>query len=107
MSWLYRREASQLLSYDRQISESFDASIFVSANEAKLFKQLAPESEQQVTHLNNGVDYHYFDPTKSCTNPYQAGPILAFTGGFMDSLSSSTQPGGLVNCLQPLSLSGL
>jgi len=80
MSWLYRREASQLLCYERQISESFDASVFVSANEAKLFKQLAPESEQQVTHINNGVDYHYFDPTGSYTNPYQAGPILAFTG---------------------------
>jgi len=80
MSWLYRREANQLLNYDRQISQNFDASVFVSASEARLFKQLAPESKQQVTHLNNGVDSHYFDPTQSYNNPYQAGPILAFTG---------------------------
>lgn len=80
MSWLYRREARQLLKYDRQIASSFDASVFVSASEAKLFKQLAPESEQQITYLNNGVDYHYFDPTENYENPYSAGPILAFTG---------------------------
>lgn len=80
MSWLYRREANELLNYDRKVASAFDASVFVSANEAKLFKQLAPESEQRVTHINNGVDYHYFDPTETHANPYEEGPVLAFTG---------------------------
>jgi len=80
MSWLYRREANELLSYDRNVASGFDASVFVSASEAKLFKQLAPESEQHVAHINNGVDYHYFDPAGIYSNPYKGGPVLAFTG---------------------------
>ena len=80
MSWLYRREANELLNFDRRAAKNFDASVFVSASEARLFKQLAPESEQQVTHINNGVDYHYFDPTITHENPYQNDPVLAFTG---------------------------
>lgn len=80
MSWLYRREANELLGFDRRAAKSFDASVFVSASEARLFKKLAPESEQQITHINNGVDYHYFDPAISHENPYPNGPILAFTG---------------------------
>jgi len=80
MSWLYRREARQLLAYDRKIAKNFDASVFVSVSEAKLFKQMAPESEQQITHINNGVDYHYFDPAEFYENPYPSAPILAFTG---------------------------
>jgi len=80
MSWLYRREASELLGYDRELAVSFDASVFVSASEAALFKQLAPESEQRVGHINNGVDYHYFDPAETYPNPYPQSPILAFTG---------------------------
>ncbi|MEZ5525432.1 MAG: TIGR03087 family PEP-CTERM/XrtA system glycosyltransferase [Pseudomonadales bacterium] len=80
MSWLYRREAKELLRFDRRSAEVFDASVFVSASEAELFKRLAPESAQRVTHINNGVDYHYFDPAIVHENPYQEGPVLAFTG---------------------------
>jgi hypothetical protein len=44
MSWLYRYEANQLLRYERQVARDYDASLFVSAPEAALFRQLAPES---------------------------------------------------------------
>jgi len=80
MSWLYRREARELLRYDRKLASTFDASVFVSASEAKLFKQLAPESKQRVSHINNGVDYHYFDSEETHDSPYPDAPVLAFTG---------------------------
>jgi len=44
LSWLYRREADKLLAYERAMAAETDVSIFVSAEEAELFKQLAPES---------------------------------------------------------------
>ena len=80
MSWLYRREARELLRYDRKLARTFDASVFVSASEAALFKQLAPESKQRVSHINNGVDYHYFDSQGAHDSPYPDVPVLAFTG---------------------------
>lgn len=80
MSWLYRREARELLRYDRKLARTFDASVFVSASEAALFKQLAPESKQRVSHINNGVDYHYFDSQEAYDSPYPDVPVLAFTG---------------------------
>ncbi len=80
MSWLYRREAKELLRYDRQLASSFDASVLVSASEAALFRELAPESKERISHINNGVDYHYFDPAENHKTPYPAAPILAFTG---------------------------
>lgn len=80
MSWLYRRESRELLDYDRKLATRFDASVFVSASEAALFQQLAPESKERISYINNGVDYHYFDPAESHQSPYPEAPILAFTG---------------------------
>lgn len=80
MSWLYRRESRQLLAYDRRLASEFNASVFVSASEAALFRQLAPEAKARVSHINNGVDNHYFDPAEKHQNPYPDAPVLAFTG---------------------------
>jgi sugar transferase (PEP-CTERM/EpsH1 system associated) len=81
MNRVYRREADKLLEYDRVIASSFDASVFVSEHEAALFKTLAPESEQKITHINNGVDFHYFDPQQNLPNPYPENVrVIAFTG---------------------------
>jgi sugar transferase (PEP-CTERM/EpsH1 system associated) len=81
MSWLYRREGRQLLRYEREVARDFDASLFVSDTEAKLFKQFAPESESKIGFFNNGVDTDYFSPHIDYTNPYPAGEeVIVFTG---------------------------
>lgn len=81
MNWLYRREAVKLLEYDRCLAREFDASLFVSEHEAELFKTLAPESQQRITFINNGVDSHYFSPEHEFSSPYGADEkVLVFTG---------------------------
>jgi sugar transferase (PEP-CTERM/EpsH1 system associated) len=81
MSWLYGYEAARLLDYERQVAREYDASLFVSAPEAALFRQLAPESGAKIGHFNNGVDTEYFTPEAAHANPYQPGErALVFTG---------------------------
>jgi sugar transferase (PEP-CTERM/EpsH1 system associated) len=81
MSWLYRYEANQLLRYERQVARDYDASLFVSAPEADLFRRLAPESTAKIGHFNNGVDTDYFSPEQAYASPYAAGErALVFTG---------------------------
>jgi sugar transferase (PEP-CTERM/EpsH1 system associated) len=81
MSWLYGYEAARLLDYERQVARDYDASLFVSAPEAALFRQLAPESGAKIGHFSNGVDTDYFSPEAGHANPYQPGErALVFTG---------------------------
>jgi sugar transferase (PEP-CTERM/EpsH1 system associated) len=81
MSWLYRHEARQLLDYERRVARECDASLFVSAPEADLFRQLAPESDSKIGFFNNGVDTDYFSPDLAHVSPYAAGErALVFTG---------------------------
>jgi sugar transferase (PEP-CTERM/EpsH1 system associated) len=80
-SAIYRRESGALLRYERQIAGEFDSTVFVSAPEAQLFRQLAPESANKVWHVNNGVDCDYFSPERTYANPYGDGErVLVFTG---------------------------
>jgi sugar transferase (PEP-CTERM/EpsH1 system associated) len=81
VSWLYNREAKKLLAYERAMAAATHVSIFVSQEEAALFKQLAPESAHKAHYRTQGVDSAYFDPTLSYDNPYQPGQkVLVFTG---------------------------
>jgi len=81
VSWLYQREANKLLEYEREMAASTDASIFVSTEEAQLFKTLAPESAHKVHFRTQGVDSAFFDPRLTYDNPYEEGQkVLVFTG---------------------------
>lgn len=81
LSWLYRREADKLLAYEREMAASTHVSLFVSADEAALFKRLAPESAGKVHYRTQGVDSAYFDPQLAYENPYEPGQkVLVFTG---------------------------
>jgi sugar transferase (PEP-CTERM/EpsH1 system associated) len=81
MSWLYRHEARQLLSYERQVARDYDASLFVSAPEADLFRTLAPESDGKIGFFNNGVDTDYFSPELEHASPFATGErAIVFTG---------------------------
>lgn len=82
LSWIYRREGRVLLDYERTVATEFAASVFVTDEEAALFRRLAPEvSPGRVTAIANGVDMDYFNPDRDYPNPYPANEqILAFTG---------------------------
>ena len=81
LSWLYRREGKLLLRYERQVAKEFDASLFVSREEAALFRQLAPESANKTGYFSNGVDTDYFSPEREYADPYpEGGQALVFTG---------------------------
>ncbi len=81
MSWIYRREGSKLLQWERNIARKFDHSLFISEAEADDFRKLAPESAGKIAALSNGVDSNYFSPDRDYPNPYPLeSPQLVFTG---------------------------
>jgi sugar transferase (PEP-CTERM/EpsH1 system associated) len=81
LSWLYRREGERLLGFECDVARTFDASVFVSAAEADLFRQLAPEAAERVCFMDNGVDSTYFSPDRDYENPYHGqSDVLVFTG---------------------------
>lgn len=81
MNRVYAREGRQLLRYERRVARDFDASLFVSAQEAALFSGLAPESAARIGWFSNGVDSSYFSPMHDFDNPYpEGGPVMVFTG---------------------------
>jgi len=80
-SWVYAREARALLEYEAKIALEFDRSVFVSEPEAAHFRALAPASAHKIHHLENGVDYTYFDPSIGFENPYRSEEkAIVFTG---------------------------
>jgi len=81
MNAVYAREAKCLLHFEQHLAARSSASLFVSPDEARLFKQLAPDSRDKITHLNNGVDLDYFSPNRTYETPFgEAGLPLVFTG---------------------------
>lgn len=81
MNLLYRREAGRLLAFERELAARADAAVFVSEEEAALFRRLAPEAAGSVYGIDNGVDTDYFSPDRSYPNPYAEGERhLVFTG---------------------------
>jgi sugar transferase (PEP-CTERM/EpsH1 system associated) len=84
MSWLYRRESKTLLAFETQMAKLFDATVFVSEDEADYFKSLAPEVAEKVFYRVQGVDSQYFDPGLSFESPYQPDEIPVVFAGAMD-----------------------
>lgn len=83
LSRIYRREGRALLNYERKVAGEFSASVFVTDEEAALFRGLAPSvSPTQVVAIANGVDAEYFDSNRDYPNPYPADhqQVLVFTG---------------------------
>ncbi len=81
LNYVYRREARRLFDFERHVATVFDRSLFVSAQEANLFREYAPECSDRISHFNNGVDTEYFTPGKGGETPYAAGDAnIVFTG---------------------------
>ncbi len=69
-SWLYRRESTLLLAYERAVATRAEHSFFVTENETALFRKLAPECASTVRPLRNGVDSDYFSPDPARRSPF-------------------------------------
>jgi sugar transferase (PEP-CTERM/EpsH1 system associated) len=81
LSAVYAREAARLFAYERNCANRFDAAVFVSEAEARLFREQAPETAARVSAIENGVDIDYFSPAREYANPYRAEErALVFTG---------------------------
>jgi sugar transferase (PEP-CTERM/EpsH1 system associated) len=82
MRAVWAREARTLLAFERRAALEFDHTLLVSAEEARRFAELAPESAARIGHVDNGVDLARFDPARAWPNPYapDAPPAIVFTG---------------------------
>ncbi len=80
-AWLFQREALRLEDYDKAVAHASDVSVFVSPDEAALFRRLLGDSGVRVEHMTNGVDTAYFSPEHPGDSPYPVfcRPIV-FTG---------------------------
>lgn len=77
MRWLLRREARLLLTHDIKVARDAAASLFVSANEAALFGNLAVAD--RVHAIENGIDTGRYDPAETKVME-TAHPLIVFTG---------------------------
>ncbi len=84
LSVLHRREARRLLAYERQLIRSADRALLISAEEQALLQRLAPETEDRLEVLGNGVDTDYFDPAQGGARPYAPGVVPLVFVGAMD-----------------------
>lgn len=78
MAWLYRREGRVLLDYDRAVAARVDHGLFVSREEAALFRRLSDAPNIGV--VENGIDTDGFDPAADFAGVDAAGPLIVFTG---------------------------
>ena len=80
-SWIYKREAEKLLAFEKRFSAQASATLFVSEQEADLFKTLAPELSEKIGFVNNGVDSESFNPALSFASPFSdQHKCIVFTG---------------------------
>jgi sugar transferase (PEP-CTERM/EpsH1 system associated) len=81
LSWIYRREGTRLLEFERATARRATLSFFVTEAEAGLFRRLAPGSAGRVAMISNGVDAGFFRPDLAMPSPFAPGsrPIV-FTG---------------------------
>lgn len=90
MRYIYQREFRLLAEKEQYYCKNFDFSLFVSDDEAKLFRQQTPAlSQPKVKALLNGVDTVFFDPSFANNKvtdslipaePECQLPYLVFTG---------------------------
>lgn len=68
-AWLYAREARRLLAFEADVAARVDATLFVSEDEAALFRARAGVGGAKVFALSNGVDLQYFRADRDYVQP--------------------------------------
>jgi len=81
VSAVYRREGARLLAFEQDVAARADATMFVTDEEAELFRKASPGNPGRIFAIRNGVDSDYFSPAADSVSPFPAGehPIV-FTG---------------------------
>lgn len=84
---VYQREYQLLQQFERNVCQQFNHSLFVSEDEAQLFKEDVcgsnkPELQQKVHAVFNGVDVDFFSPVIKSQElqPLINSPSICFTG---------------------------
>lgn len=81
LSWVYRREGERLLAYEREVAQWASASVFVTEEEASVFREKAPDLTGSIRSIVNGVDAEFFSPDRSYEKPFSGDePTIVFTG---------------------------
>ena len=81
--WFFNREYKLLAKEENSISAQFTHSLFVSADEAQLFRDSQPQAQQAKVHgLLNGVDVNFFNPEAEFSEESLVPqvPFISFTG---------------------------
>ena len=81
---LYAREARLLLDWERSVAARATYSVFVSLGEARLFADLAPNLQNRIVSVSNGVDTAFFAPESSFPSPYEKNVRAIVFSGAMD-----------------------
>lgn len=81
LSWVYRREGSRLLAFERAVAARASCAFFVTDAEADLFRRLAPGCTTRIETIGNGVDADRYAPVPGQPSPFQPGTLpIVFTG---------------------------
>ncbi len=83
-AWLYRREGAHLFAHERAAGAKMAAISFVSEDEARLFRELAPELAARTHAVSNGVNADFFSVDPLRESPYPAGEKTVVFTGAMD-----------------------
>ncbi len=102
MRWIHRREAARLAEFEREVAMRAEAVLFVSPDEAALFRERTGAGN--VHSVSNGIDLGYYSP-KADFEPLvrEDGPLLVFTGQ-MDYRPNIEAVCGFVDTVLPLVL---
>ena len=84
LSWVYRREGSRLLAFERAAADRATRAFFVTDAEADLFRRLAPGCVGRIETIGNGVDTEQYAPSEALPSPFAAGSSPVVFTGAMD-----------------------
>lgn len=76
--WMMRREGRLLAAHEKCVAKFATASLFVSEEEAGLFKRTT--GADRVFAVENGIDTETFDPAAQFKRIDTTGPLIVFTG---------------------------
>jgi sugar transferase (PEP-CTERM/EpsH1 system associated) len=81
VSAVFSREGSRLLAWEQEVAARADATLFVTEEEADLFRNASPHNPGHIVAVRNGVDSDFFSPSHDLPSPFGADErAIVFTG---------------------------
>ena len=80
-AWAQRGEGKRLFNFEKTVANRSTTSLFVSADEAALFREASGLGEDRVGFIENGIDLDVYDPAIARDSVITGkGPLIVFTG---------------------------